>query len=568
MLQKSTILITAMFLLVVLSACSAESAVGVSSEAGETAIVDSSTAVADVAVDATAEPVAVEDEEVARPEGWTTETHSKDADLNYDVVFPDDVVNTITITIAPDQWEAMQANMTEILGEAGTGEGGEMGGFGQRPGNGDFMPPGGMEPPADFTPPAEGMEPPADFTPPAGGMEPPTDGFQPGERPAGGGMGGAVDMVSETPMWVEATVEFNGITWNHVGVRYKGNSSLTSAWNSGSLKMPLKLDFDEFEDTYPEVDNQRFYGFKQISLANGFSDDTYLRETVTYDLMRQSGLIASNTAFYEIILDYGEGPVSLGIYTAVEVVDDTVIENALGDDDGNIYEGDGSGVSLAEGTYDQIADSFEKENNEDAADWSDIEALYNALHAETRTTDPEQWRADLEAVFDVDTFLNWLAIGAVVQNWDTYGAMSHNFYLYNNPETGQLVWIPWDHNMTFGAGGGGGQRGGGQGDMGGQNRPGGMGNVTFDKAEVGENWPLIRFLLDDPVYNARYMDFLAQAGELFDADTLNARIDQMAALLQPYIVAAGEEDQFTTAVEQLKSVVSARDTAVAEYLAQ
>ncbi len=485
------------------------------------------------------------EDEVARPEGWTEDSHGKDADPNYDVVFPTDKVNTITITIDPADWEAMQANMTDILGEPGTG--------GQNGPGGGFTPQEGMEPPS------------GEFTPPQGG-EPPAGRPGPGGQ---GGFPGGGDMVSETPMWVPATIEFDGNVWNHVGVRYKGNSSLTSAWSSGTLKMPLKFDFDEFEDDYPEIDNQRFFGFKQLSLANGFSDDTYLRETLTYDAMREAGLVAGRTAFYEVVLDYGEGPTSLGIYTVVEVVDDTVIDTAFGGDDGNIYEGDGQGVSLAEGTYDLIADSFEKENNEDEADWSDIEALYIALHADTRTTDPEQWRADLEAIFDVDTFLNWLAVGAVVQNWDTYGAMNHNFYLYNNPETGQLVWIPWDHNMTFGVGMGAG-RGGQQGEGMGDRQGAGMGsrsNVTFDKAEVDESWPLIRFLLDDPVYNEKYMGFLAEASALFDADAVNARIEEMAGMLRPFIIAAGEEEQFDAALQQLIAAVSARDTAAADFVA-
>jgi spore coat protein CotH len=73
-------------------------------------------------------------------------------------------------------------------------------------------------------------------------------------------------MTPENPTWVPATIEFEGNTWTNVGVRYKGNSSLTSGWRSGTLKLPLKLDFDEFEDDYPEIDDQRFYGFKQFDL--------------------------------------------------------------------------------------------------------------------------------------------------------------------------------------------------------------------------------------------------------------------------------------------------------------
>ena len=552
---KSFALVLNLLLLGIVTACSGtiEVPVALDDTTASLAAIPAGDAAAELAEAEVAQP-SDDTEEVARPDGWTEATHSNDVDPNYDVVFPQDAVNTVTITIDPEQWAAMQANMTDILGEAGPGQG--LGGAGG---------------PGDNLTPAEGKAPPTDMTPPAGmaapeGTRTPLEGFTPpqdDQRPGGpGGVGGNIDMVSETPMWVEATIEFDGRTWNNVGIRYKGNSSLTSAWSSGSLKLPFKLDFDEWEDEYPAIDNQRFFGFKQLSFANGFSDTTYLRETITYDLMRDAGLVAGETAFYEIIIDYGEGPVNLGIFTAVEVIDDTVIESAFGDDSGNIYEADGAGVSLAEGTFDQIADSFEKENNEDAADWSDIEALYTALHADTRTTDPEQWRADLEVVFDVDTFLNWLAVSAVAQNWDTYGAMAHNYYLYNNPATGQLVWLPWDHNMTFGSGGGG---MGGRGGMGGGM---GRGNVTFDKADVGEGWPLIRFLLDDPVYSERYLAFLAQTSESFDAGQLTARVEALAEMLRPFVAAAGEETQFDTAVTQLITTLAERDTAVRDFLAE
>ena len=85
--------------------------------------------------------------------------------------------------------------------------------------------------------------------------------------------------------------------------------------------------------------------------------------------------MAAETAFYHLILDYGEGPVDLGLYTMVEVIDDTVIPRYFADDKGNIYEGDGRAASLAQGTQAQLEESFQKENNEDEADWSDFEAL-------------------------------------------------------------------------------------------------------------------------------------------------------------------------------------------------
>ena len=488
-----------------------------------------------------------ETDTIARPEGWSEEPHGNESEPNYDVVFPDDQVNQITITIAPEDWEAMQANMEELFGETSTGGsgGGLPGGF--EPPEGALPQPGGFERPEGAPP-----QPAADGSPE--GSEPPERGPA-GGRPGGGGFGGG-DMTPENPTWVPATIEFEGNTWTNVGIRYKGNSSLTSGWRSGTLKLPLKLDFDEFEDEYPEVDDQRFYGFKQLSLANGFNDPSFLRDAATSAILEEAGLPAAETAFYEVVLDYGEGPVSLGLYTVIEVIDDTVVDRYFGSDDGNIYEGDGSAASFAASTYDQIEQSFEKENNEDEADWSDIEALFDVLHDDQRTSDPALWRAGLESIFDVDSFLEWLAINTVIENWDSYGSMSHNYYLYHDTDSGQLTWISWDHNEAMSTG----MAGGGRGGLGGR-------SVSLDKADVGDDWPLIRYLLDDPVYYALYLDYLAEtiAGP-FDPDHMAETYQAMADLIAPYAIADVGEAEFEAAVQQLIEHAYQRADAVEEFL--
>lgn len=449
--------------------------------------------------------------DAARPAGWSEDSHGADADPNYDVVFPAETVNQLTITIAPADWDAMLANMTDIFGAQGTGS---------RQGGG---------------------------RPPAGGG---------GPQGEGGAPGGLAPGNAENPMWVAATVSFNGETWTDVGVRFKGNSSLRSAWSSGSLKLPLKLDFDQFEDETPAITDQRFYGFKQLSFATAFNDATYMREAVAHELLAEAGLTASRTAYYQIVLDYGEGPVAMGLYLAVEVVDDTVIDRVYGSDGGNIYEADGTAASLAAGTEAQIADSFQKENNAAEADWSDVSALYAALHADTRTTDPAAWRAQLEAVFNVDDFLTWLALRSVLGHWDSYGQMAHNYYLYHNPETGQLDFISWDHNEVLGSQGGGGGRGGGP-----------SRTTSFDLAEVNEDWPLIRYLLDDPEYQARYAAALRSVAGVFDAPALTARYAQLAALLEPVVAQTGDVSAFESAVAGLTQATTARAEALAQYLA-
>lgn len=508
-------------------------------------------------------------EEIERPDGWSDDTHSNDVEPNYDVVFPQDQVNRMTIVIDSGDWQSMIDNMTELHGEPrGEERGGGRGPGGGRPDGGGFdiseILPEGCELPEGFVPGPdadwpEGCEP--EFGPdgpppglrgerPEGGPrgERPEGGPR-GERPEGGPRGGpgggrGVNLGGgENPDYVAATIEFDGDVWTKVGVRFKGNSTLRRSWNSGSLEMPFKLDFDEFEDEYPEVDNQRFYGFKQLSISPPSADESYVRAATAYNLMQDAGLIAPETAWYELFVDYGEGPLSFGLYTFIEVIDDSVIKTALGDDDGNIYEGDGRGSSLAEGTFEQIPDSFQKENN-DEANYSDMEALYHALHAETRLSDSDQWRSDLEAVFDVDTFLHWLAVNSVMVNWDTYGQAPHNFYLYHDPESDLLTWIGWDYNEAL--------------------QPGRRGNATLSLAETTEEWPLIRYLLDQPAYYEQYTAYVAEVkAGVFNEDRMAAQLSAWETLLAPYVA---DRATFATQIETIMNFVQGRHGAVETFL--
>ena len=445
--------------------------------------------------------------EVIRPEGWNDETHSKSADPNYEVVFPEDEINTMTITIDPEDWQAMLDDMTALYGEPGSGaEGGGPGGRPPAPGLGEQ----GMAGP--------GMD--------DQGMDAPGMG---GPDMGGPGMGEAL---TENPIWVAADIEFESDIWTDVGVRFKGNSSLMRTWSSGSLELPIKLDFDQFEDENPAIDDQRFYGFKQLSLSNNFNDATFMRDAVASDIFEEAGIASAETAFYELFVDYGEGPVSFGLYTMIEVIDDTVIERLFGDDDGNIYEADGTAASLAEGTYDDISTSFQKENNEEEADWSDIEALYTVLHSGNRESDPEAWKAELEAVIDVDTFLQWLAINTVIENWDTYGAMTHNFYLYNDPETGLLTWIPWDHNEAL--------------------SEGRRSNMTLSMDGIGEEWPLVSYLLANEDYYTTYVSYIDETiNTVFVADEMVDKYQEIATLIEPFAAEAVGAETFAQSVQAL-----------------
>ena len=422
---------------------------------------------------------------------WTTETHSKDADPNFEEVFEDNAVKRIDIVITEARWQSMLDDMTETYGTFGSG---------------------------------------------------------------GGGPGGGLIDTDEDPIFVPSEVFYNGIEWYRVGVRFKGNSSLQSSWQNGILKLSLKLDFDEFEDDYPQIDNQRFYGFKKLHLKNNYEDRSMLREKVAGDVFRNAGLAASHTAFYTVYVDHGDGPIYFGLYTMVEDVEDTLLDSYFSDDDGNLYKPDGDAASFAAGTYDE--DEFVKKNNEDEANFSDVSNLLSILNDGSRTTDAATWRTNLEAVFDTDVFLKYLAANTVIQNWDTYGRMTHNYYLYNNPENNKLTWIPWDNNEALQLG-----------NMG--------GSLPLDFSGLNSSeWPLIGYLYQDDVYKAQYDDYVQEiVDDAFSVSNIQSQYATYSALIEPY--ATTELDGYTflrnssdfqAAVNELNSHVTQRTNAANSYL--
>ncbi len=247
------------------------------------------------------------------------------------------------------------------------------------------------------------------------------------------------------PDYVGVIVKYNGKVWKDVGFRLKGNSSLTHSWSSGATKLPFKLNFDKYEDSIPAIHNQRFYGFNKLSFSPAFKDASLMREKLASDLFRMAGGIAAQTAFYKVYLNHGDGSQYCGVYTVVEYPDDNMLKAQLGEEKGNLYKPTSRLANFNE-------EEFEKKNNQDTADYNDVQKLIETLNSPLRTSNPADWRQKLEEVIDMDQYINFLAVNVAIENWDSYGSMPHNYYLYNHSEK-HLVWIPWDHNEVFSTGG-------------------------------------------------------------------------------------------------------------------
>lgn len=445
----------------------------------------------------------------ARPAGWEDSSHSNSADPDYAVVFPQGAVNTILLTISPETWQIMLDDMTTWYGEFGAAQ--------------------------------RGM---------AQGLRSASDGTS-----------------FQNPIWVAVDLEFNGRTWHDIGMRFKGNSSLISPWRRGIYKLPFRLNFDYFEDDYPQIHNQRFYGFKKLSFTNHWRDDSLLREKVAADLFREAGVPAAQTAFYAVYVDHGDGPIYFGLYTAVEVIDDTVIETQFADGSGNLYKPEGIGATFQAGAFSE--QSFQNMTHENTDDYSDILALFDALHAPERLTDPELWRDNLEAIFYVEGFIQWLAINTVMPNWDTYGAIPHNYFLYHDPTTDLLTWLPWDLDLAI-------QNPPGVNPDAPSDRIGSRKLIFIDQRHISDNWPLIRYLIDDPVYQEMYVNHVADtASNIFYPEKMAATFQAWHSLIRPYVLAEmpgythlTSADAFDQALIDLIDHASQRHALAQDYLSQ
>lgn len=316
------------------------------------------------------------------------------------------------------------------------------------------------------------------------------------------------------PLYVPAEVFCDGVEWYKVGVRYKGSSTL---YLPDGGKLPLKLKFNEFSDHYPELSNQRFFGFKTLHLKNNFNDESTIHEVLAGNLLRDFGVPVSHANWWRIFVDTGDGSARkyFGLYTMVEDVEDTVLKLQVGSNGGNTYKPEGGAATFAAGTWDTV--QFGLQNNEDGADYQDVAALYDAVNDTALfQSDRAAWKAALEDAFDMNRFIRWLAANTVMQNWDTYGVMPKNYYLYNNPTASKLEWIPWDNNEAM------------------TDHPR---TPPIDLGNVDADYPLIYYMKRDSGYYSLYREYVAEfANTLYNPAYLNPIVDDAASLVEESVL--------------------------------
>ena len=248
---------------------------------------------------------------------------------------------------------------------------------------------------------------------------------------------------------VQGGLEFDGKSYGPYRVRYKGAGgafkppcSDESGKKTG--KCSLKLDFNDLDS------KARFFGLKKLNLHSMNADAAMLRDRLGYRMFREMGIAAPRAVHARVSIN-GK---SEGLYIAVEQIDGVFARSRFTEGgEGNVYKEiwplhDGAA------TYASALETNETEAN--------VQHMLNFRAA------VQQSRAAAERFYNRDYVMRYLAVDRVTINDDgavrmmcatpaqltganpgPYG--NHNYYWYEEIQSGRMWLIPWDLDKNFDA---------------------------------------------------------------------------------------------------------------------
>ena len=395
-------------------------------------------------------------------------------------------------------------------------------------------------------------------------------------------------------------VIIDGEAQGTVGIRAKGNTSLSSMAQYDNDRYSFKIEFDHYQK------KKTYRGLDKLSLNNIIQDATYMKDYWSYTFMNQMGLASPLCSYTEIYVN-GE---YWGLYLAVEGVEEAFLERNYGEDYGELYKPDslsfgggrGNGQAFdmqdfekklqGDDTEEQAA-ADENAANDNAAPTmpqdiqraarinrgdfkqgggmggmgsSDVKLQYidddpdsyaNIFdNAKTKVKKKDQARliaalkklseGDTSAV-DTDAVAMYMAVHNFLCNGDSYtGSMVHNYYLYE--KDGVMSMIPWDYNLAFGG-------------FTGDSDATGTVNTAIDTLVSGgddSDRPMAGWITASDeslaLYHEKYQQFI---DTVFTSGWFESEFDRVSAMIAPYVEketrAFYSYEEFQTAADTLKT---------------
>ena len=266
--------------------------------------------------------------------------------------------------------------------------------------------------------------------------------------------------------WIEATVTIDGVTFNRVGMRLKGNSSIMGLRNGGTGRGPSANVSVDKPESLPwlirldkNIDGQSYDGMTDLVVRSNTSS-TSLNEAVALDLLDMAGLASVRSVDCRFAVNGGSEIIRL----VTELPDDQWMQEHFASG-GALYKAEASGDYSYRGSdpsaYENI---FDQEAGKKNADLTPLIKFLDFIN----NSDDSTFNSELPKRLDVDAFATYLAMEDLIGNFDDIDGPGNNSYLYYDPATSMFAIVPWDHNLAFGAMGNRGGNGQGTTQNGGQ----------------------------------------------------------------------------------------------------
>lgn len=222
---------------------------------------------------------------------------------------------------------------------------------------------------------------------------------------------------------VQATIHEGGRTYTNVALQLKGAAGSFRPIHENPA---LTLNFDKF------VEGQTFHGLDKLSLNNSVQDPTYLSEQFSRELFLKAGVPTPRATHASVELNGRD----LGLYVLVEGWNRRFLKKHFEKPTGNLYDG---------GFLKDVDQALDTNAGEDPKDQADRIALLEAAREKDLATRRER----LEKVLDIDRFLTFVALDAMLWNWDGYAQNKNNYRLFSDRETGKMVFMPHGLDQLF-----------------------------------------------------------------------------------------------------------------------
>lgn len=313
-------------------------------------------------------------------------------------------------------------------------------------------------------------------------------------------------------------IEINGTTYKNVGIRPKGNTSLSQVASDDTTdRFSFKIEFDHY------VDGQTCLGLDKICFNNLISDATYMKEYLSYDILNSIGVATPLYSYVNISVN----DENWGLYLAVESIEESFLERNYGTTLGKLYKPETMGMGGKERDSSNSNLSYIDDN---VSSYSTI--FSSAVVKATKKDYKRVIRAlknisegNLEEGMDVDAMLRYIAGNVIVLNDDSYfGNMLHNYYLYE--QDGKLTMLPWDYNLAFG---------GFQGNNATSVINRGIDTVVSNESYLA-NRPMIAKVLEVEEYKEKYHAYLDELiTNYFESGVYEEKIKEIGSLIDEYV---------------------------------